>query len=134
MGRCGIIGDLSLTGAWSSVPMHFPCRQGEICRSSIQSGLFLWSHDLHTRVRVRGGSRCGLQAGSLTPQRPYPCSIPNPLHAVHYSWCLFLHPVAQHCVQSERRAGSQGTRFGFVCPTLRLEYLCGSFVCSVIIY
>lgn len=95
MGRCGIFGDLSLTGACSSVPMHFPSltllwrrqagRQGEICQSSLQSGLFLWSHDPHTPVRGRGGSRCGLQAGSLTPQRPYPCSVPYPLHAAHYS-------------------------------------------------
>ena len=90
-------------GALSSVCVHFPSlallwywrqagRRGEICSSSVQSGLFVWSRDPHTRVRGRAGSRCGLQAGALTLPHSAYCSC-HPMVRVPSPSCPALHSV-----------------------------------------
>lgn len=95
--------------------------QGEICRPS------MWSHDLHTCVRGRAGSRGGLQAGALTPQHAAHCSchskacVPSPS-------C----PALRSVWEASRKPGLQ---IRLCLPnSVTLEYLCGPFICSLNVY
>lgn len=88
-------------------------RQGETCFSSIQSGLFIWSHDPYTRVRGRAGNRCGLQASALTLQH-------TAYWSCHSEFCVSSPSyLALHSVRREREARGPDS-VSSVCPTLWL--------------